>query len=251
MVRNTLIFRTNYAVGYKSRFFCLENGILSYYKSESEYPLSCRGSLSTLIADVDFSDNQDKSRFDVVDFKGTVCYSLKARSPADAKKWVWALKESKTWMIDHSRLLTTSERTSTSVSVPGSIFEFDGDEKKVKRSNEEEIHEEQIENDMPEVETEDLSTLQYLLDIQLDIQQRVIDSVLEQLKKGSGGLLAVIEEEEEFDVQGVPALLSSARMQVQKTVSKIVSVTEAREKKWYKKWKLERESKMRWEVRSS
>jgi hypothetical protein len=52
-----------------------------------------------VIADVDFSDPHDRSRFDVVDFKGTVNYSLKARSPADAKKWVYALKESKTWML--------------------------------------------------------------------------------------------------------------------------------------------------------
>jgi hypothetical protein len=50
------------------------------------------------------------------------------------------------------------------------------------------------------VETEDLSTLQYLLDVQLDIQQRIIDGVLEHLNKSNQGIrsLAVVEEEEKY-----------------------------------------------------
>jgi hypothetical protein len=93
---------TNYAIGYKSRFFVLENGILSYYKSEEDFPLSCRGSISMRIANILLTEEDDKSRFDVVG-KGSVRYSLKARSPADAKKWIWAVMESKRWMEDRDK----------------------------------------------------------------------------------------------------------------------------------------------------
>jgi hypothetical protein len=64
-----------------------------------------------------------------------------------------------------------------------------------------------------------------LLDVQLGVQQGVIDGVVEYLSKRVGGDLY---EEEEFDVNGVPGLLLSARVQVQKTIAKIVTVTEAR-----------------------
>ncbi|KAL3895988.1 MAG: hypothetical protein SGCHY_004363 [Lobulomycetales sp.] len=102
---------------------------------------------------------------------------------------------------------------------------------------------------MPVTETEDLQTLVYLLDVQLDIQQRAIDSVLEHWPKqdSAGDAEPAEPDEDDFDREKVPGLLSSARLQVEKTVSKIVSVTHAREKKWYQKWKQERESKMRWE----
>lgn len=69
---------TNYSSGYKSRFFVLESGVLSYYKAEEDYPLACRGSISLLIADIEVPDPNDKSRFDVVG-KGSVRYSMKAR----------------------------------------------------------------------------------------------------------------------------------------------------------------------------
>ncbi|KAJ3088393.1 hypothetical protein HK102_008853 [Quaeritorhiza haematococci] len=95
-LQGNLLKWTNYAAGYKSRYFVLEKGVLSYYKSEQDYPHSCRGSISTLIAQVEFPDSSDKSRFDVLG-KGSVRYSLKARSPAEAKKWVWALREPKRW----------------------------------------------------------------------------------------------------------------------------------------------------------
>ncbi|KAJ3321942.1 hypothetical protein HDU76_013991, partial [Blyttiomyces sp. JEL0837] len=100
MLAGSLKKWVNYSSGWKTRYFCLENGKFSYYKSEADYPESCRGSISTKIAVVEFVEPKDKSRFDVVG-KGSVRYSLQAKTPADAKKWVWALMESKRWMLDN------------------------------------------------------------------------------------------------------------------------------------------------------
>jgi hypothetical protein len=78
----------------------LEGGVLSYYHKESDYPSSCRGSISTLSVNVYFPDsNSDPSRFDIVG-QGNIKYYLKARSPADAKRWVWYLMESRGWMAE-------------------------------------------------------------------------------------------------------------------------------------------------------
>lgn len=91
---------TNYASGYKHRFFVLENGVLSYYRSESEFPHHCKGSLRADIIDVK-PDHSDKSRFEV--FTKGVKFQLKASSQEEAKHWMWALVESRQYVIDKSR----------------------------------------------------------------------------------------------------------------------------------------------------
>ncbi|KAI8847177.1 hypothetical protein BC829DRAFT_249973 [Chytridium lagenaria] len=101
-VRGVLKKWVNFSSGWKSRYFALEKGTFSYYKSEADYPESCRGSIASRIAVVEFPEAKDKSRFDVVG-KGSVRFSLQARSPADAKRWVWALMEVIT--IRYSRYL--------------------------------------------------------------------------------------------------------------------------------------------------
>ncbi|KAH6586997.1 hypothetical protein BASA50_000046 [Batrachochytrium salamandrivorans] len=103
VLKGALFKWTNYTTGYKSRYFVLENGSLSYYHTPDEYPNSCRGSISTMTANVTMPDSNDASRFDVM-ASGNVRYSIKARSPADAKKWVWYLMESKRFSIDMRNL---------------------------------------------------------------------------------------------------------------------------------------------------
>lgn len=80
----------------------MEAGVFSYFQDASDYPFACRGSISTLASTVTFPDTGDRSRLDVRG-SGGVKYSLKARSPAEAKKWVWALMESQRWMKDLNR----------------------------------------------------------------------------------------------------------------------------------------------------
>ncbi|KAL2911287.1 hypothetical protein HK105_209244 [Polyrhizophydium stewartii] len=107
VLKGTLLKWTNYTTGYKPRYFVLENGSLSYYHTPDEYPSSCRGSLSTISANVTMPDSTDASRFDVVG-AGNVRYSIKARSPADAKKWVWHLMESRRFMSDLKKAAAAS-----------------------------------------------------------------------------------------------------------------------------------------------
>ena len=80
---------TNYASGYKKRWFVLEDGVLSYYKSQEDVPVSCRGSLSLQVAKL-WIDATDKSRFDIL-APGNVRFHLRAEHPTEAKRWVIAL----------------------------------------------------------------------------------------------------------------------------------------------------------------
>ena len=98
-IKGMLSKYTNLKDGYQQRYFVLENGVFSYYHSMHDYPLQCRGSIATRALTAHFSGS-DQSRFDV-SVEGQVKFYLRARSVAEAKKWVWALMESKKWMIDH------------------------------------------------------------------------------------------------------------------------------------------------------
>lgn len=85
----------NYAEGYKKRWFVLEDGLLSYYKSQAEYPVSCRGSVNVQFCRV-IEHPSDKYRFEVVGLNNSIRFHLRAESIADAKKWVIAINEAKT-----------------------------------------------------------------------------------------------------------------------------------------------------------
>ena len=114
VLKGLLLKWTNYRSGYKSRYFVLENGTFSYYHASSDYPHNCRGSISTQVASITMPESSDSERFDV-EASGNVKYSLKARSPAEAKKWVWYLMESKRYMSD---LRTSTTNLNVSVTAP-------------------------------------------------------------------------------------------------------------------------------------
>ncbi|KAJ3000943.1 hypothetical protein HDV02_000012 [Globomyces sp. JEL0801] len=100
VLKGMLLKWTNYKDGYQRRYFVLEGGVFSYFHDVNDYPAVCRGSVSTLSINAFFPDaKKDPSRFDVTG-SGNIKYSLQARSPADAKKWVWSLLESRVWMSD-------------------------------------------------------------------------------------------------------------------------------------------------------
>jgi hypothetical protein len=86
---------TNYASGYKSRWFVLENCVLSYFKNQDDAGNSCRGSINMKIAKISI-DNSDRQRFDIIG-KGSIRYHLRANHPSEAKKWTFALTQSIEW----------------------------------------------------------------------------------------------------------------------------------------------------------
>ncbi|KAI1318060.1 hypothetical protein EDD11_007294 [Mortierella claussenii] len=97
-LEGTLFKWTNYASGYKARWFVLEDGILSYFHNQEDAGNACRGSINLRIAKV-WIDSSDKQRFDIIG-KGSIRYHLKAGHANEAKRWILALTQSKQWIED-------------------------------------------------------------------------------------------------------------------------------------------------------
>ncbi|KAJ1952195.1 hypothetical protein GGI12_006308, partial [Dipsacomyces acuminosporus] len=91
---------TNYASGWKSRWFELENGVLSYYKDKADAESSCRGAINLRIAKIILS--KEGNQFEVHG-KGSIKYRLKAKDPAVAKQWVHLLNLSKQWALENHK----------------------------------------------------------------------------------------------------------------------------------------------------
>ena len=101
---------TNYAEGYRRRWFVLEDGILSYYRSQVDYPVSCRGSLNLQFAQV-IPHSHDRLRFEVNGMNSTMRYHLRADNAADAKRWVIAINQAQV-------ALSTEPSPSSSKAIP-------------------------------------------------------------------------------------------------------------------------------------
>ncbi|OLY79307.1 Oxysterol-binding protein-like protein [Smittium mucronatum] len=89
---------TNYAGGWKGRWFELESGVLSYYKNKDDAENSCRGAINLKIARVALG-MKDKRQFEVIG-KGSVKYQLRAKSISEAKQWIHMLNLSKLWAVE-------------------------------------------------------------------------------------------------------------------------------------------------------
>ncbi|ORX87354.1 hypothetical protein K493DRAFT_359914 [Basidiobolus meristosporus CBS 931.73] len=87
---------TNYASGYRARWFVLENGVLSYYKNQADTDNACRGAINMRAAKLSI-DPKDKTRFEIFG-PGSVKYHLRADHPMEVKRWVLALTQSKQWL---------------------------------------------------------------------------------------------------------------------------------------------------------
>ena len=83
-------------------------GVLSYYRSQEDVPVSCRGSISLKVAKL-WIDSSDRNRFDIIG-KGNVRYHLRAEHPMETKRWVIALTESKQWLQDNAEFEKTKQK---------------------------------------------------------------------------------------------------------------------------------------------
>lgn len=117
---------TNLAGGYKTRWFVLENGVLSYYHSQEEEGKQSRGSINMRFAEVR-ADGNDKHRFEVVSeiassgsssFSGKIGRSggeretklyLKGNHPVERARWVQLLNRTR----EHFKLERTQSRESS------------------------------------------------------------------------------------------------------------------------------------------
>jgi hypothetical protein len=136
---------------------------------------------------------------------------------------------------------------------------------------------------MPMTNTDDLATLAYLLQVQMDVQQRVIEAVVDSLVNahhalprprgssvnthlsGTGsigvGLVSTIGSAKtgsvsgsgsgllrDVDLTNLPSLLQSSMKQVGDTVGKIVTLAESREHRWAVRHKKDMEKRRQLEV---
>ncbi|CAG9096463.1 unnamed protein product [Plutella xylostella] len=91
---------TNYWNGWQTRWFVLENGILSYYKSQEEVSQGCKGSVKVSVCQINVN-NIDSTRLDLV-IPGQQHMYLKAPSPQDRQKWLVALGSAKACVASKS-----------------------------------------------------------------------------------------------------------------------------------------------------
>ncbi|WPK24964.1 hypothetical protein PUMCH_002263 [Australozyma saopauloensis] len=82
---------TNFASGYKLRYFILDQfGILSYYTNQGDTINACRGSLNLGYAFLHL-DSSEKLKFEIIGKNG-IKWHLKANHPMETNRWVWTLQ---------------------------------------------------------------------------------------------------------------------------------------------------------------
>lgn len=82
---------TNFASGYKLRYFILDQfGVLSYYTNQSDTMNACRGSLNLGYAFLHL-DSSEKLKFEIIGKNG-IKWHLKANHPTETNRWVWTLQ---------------------------------------------------------------------------------------------------------------------------------------------------------------
>ncbi|CAG9817318.1 unnamed protein product [Phaedon cochleariae] len=84
---------TNYWNGWQTRWFVLENGVLSYYKSQDEVIQGCKGSLRVLACEINVS-SLDNTRMDLV-IPGEQHLYLRAATSLERQQWLVALGTAK------------------------------------------------------------------------------------------------------------------------------------------------------------
>lgn len=93
---------TNFASGYKLRYFVLDQyGLLSYYSNQGDTNNACRGSLNLGYA-VLHLDSSEKLKFEIIGKNG-IKWHLKANHPVETTRWVWTLQNAITLARDNIR----------------------------------------------------------------------------------------------------------------------------------------------------
>lgn len=109
---------TNYLRGYQKRWFVLQNGLLSYYRSQSEMSHTCRGAISLHGALI---YTEDSCNLVVSTNGGTQTFHLRAATEVERQRWVTSLELAKAKAI---RMMESEEEEELEeVSTPMDIQE--------------------------------------------------------------------------------------------------------------------------------
>jgi hypothetical protein len=239
---------TNYAGGYKSRWFVLENCILSYFKNQDDAGNSCRGSINMKIAKISI-DSSDRQRFDIIG-KGSIRYHLRANHPSEAKKWTIALTQSTQWQQQNHR--EDGGMSPTSRNITGEIKDDDSrvgrTESLSQQNNEQRSRSRSPSDDSIEVETIPYED-SYQMTInsakaQFPLQNQLLETLITLLPLQPKDDINEINETKEGTL--VETFSKSLNL-LQNYVEDILRMTEEREEYLKKKLDKELEIKRLWE----
>lgn len=105
---------TNFASGYKLRYFVLDQfGVLSYYTNQDDTDNACRGSLNLGFATLHL-DSSEKLKFEIIGKNG-IRWHLKANHPIETNRWVWTLQNAITIAKDNIKRQKAPANARTSV----------------------------------------------------------------------------------------------------------------------------------------
>jgi ankyrin repeat protein len=223
---------TNLKDGYQQRYFVLENGVLSYYQTPDDYPLACKGSIPTSAITAHFGDSKNHpARFEVM-AGGSIKFYLKARSAADAKKWVWALMESRTFLTDSKAKPNLSHSTSdvfvseNNDATPSVQYQLHNVADIVKADDGEDLQSYLEKHPTASFNTPELKRLFVLLRTEMDAQKETVQTVAALITK-------MIENEGDqptvSELIQLPSLLADSSLQIEALIFGIVKAMNKRE----------------------
>ncbi|KAJ3643221.1 hypothetical protein Zmor_025945 [Zophobas morio] len=96
---------TNYWNGWQTRWFVLENGVLTYYKSQEEVNQGCKGSIKIQACEINVNP-MDSTRLDLV-IPGEQHMYLRAATSQERQQWLVALGSAKACVHKRTRNDTT------------------------------------------------------------------------------------------------------------------------------------------------
>ncbi|XP_034251629.1 pleckstrin homology domain-containing family A member 3-like isoform X1 [Thrips palmi] len=92
---------TNYWSGWQTRWFILENGVLSYYNSQDEVIQGCKGSMKVSALEINVNP-VDSTRMDLV-IPGEQHIYLRAANAQERQQWLVALGSTKACVTTRTR----------------------------------------------------------------------------------------------------------------------------------------------------
>jgi hypothetical protein len=92
---------TNYWNGWQTRWFILENGVLTYYKSQEEVNQGCKGSMKVQACEINVNPI-DSTRLDLV-IPGEQHMYLRAATSQERQQWLVALGSAKACVHKRTR----------------------------------------------------------------------------------------------------------------------------------------------------
>ncbi|XP_067686261.1 pleckstrin homology domain-containing family A member 8-like [Haliotis asinina] len=105
---------TNYLSGWQPRWFVLDNGVLSYYKSQEDVNNGCKGSIKMTVCDIVVHPT-DAARLDLI-IHGEQHYYVKAATTKERQEWLVALGSAKAMLNNSGRAADSIDEVS-----PGSL----------------------------------------------------------------------------------------------------------------------------------